>query len=99
MATTHPSESAGMSQCDAILLGLTARAGEWVPMPLLARLAGAYAVHSRVADLRRRGYQIDQRNLRHCRKVLSQYRLSDPAPHRPFSQFPTTNNKQPHTHI
>jgi len=76
--TTHPSTAAGLSQCDLVLLALTARVGEWVPMPYLARLSGAYAVHSRVADLRRRGHQIDHRNLRHGRRVLSQYRLAAP---------------------
>jgi len=74
--TTHPSQQAGQSQCDLVLLALTAREGHWVPMPYLARLSGAYAVHSRVADLRKRGHTIDHRNLRQGRRILSQYRLA-----------------------
>lgn len=92
--TTHPSPAAGLSQCQLILQALTARAGEWVPMPLLARCSGAYAVHSRVADLRRAGYLISHRNLRHGRKVLSQYRLADPAP-RPVIHIRTQTTLDP----
>ena len=74
--TTHPSITEGLSQCDLIMLALTARAGEWVAMPYLARIAGGYAVHSRIADLRRRGHRIDHRNLRSGRKTHSFYRLA-----------------------
>lgn len=56
--TDHPSPSAGSSQCDIILAELQRCAGEWVPMPQLSQLSGAYAVHSRIADLRKRGYPI-----------------------------------------
>lgn len=51
----------GMTQCDKILRVLMDRRGEWVPMPYLARAARAYAVHSRISDLRSRGYVIEQR--------------------------------------
>lgn len=78
--TTHPSQQAGLSQCDLVLACLHGHGGDWVPMPLLARHSGAYAVHSRIADLRKRGYQIDHRNLRNGRRILSQYRLTEPAP-------------------
>lgn len=33
----------------------------WVPMPTLANVSGAYAVHSRIAELRSRGRRIENR--------------------------------------
>ena len=77
--TTHPSAIAGQSQADLILNELRRTPGEWQPMPLLARLSGAYAVHSRVADLRARGHRIEHRNLRSGRAIHSFYRLSEEA--------------------
>jgi biotin operon repressor len=47
-------------------------------MPDLARAAGAYAVHSRISDLRRMGFEIDQQSRRVGRVVHSFYRLADP---------------------
>lgn len=80
MITDHPIESTGTSQCALILARLQQTPGEWVPMPALARVSGAYAVHSRVNDLRRRSHRIDHRNLHHGRKILSQYRLAESPP-------------------
>lgn len=56
--------AAGASQCDLILARLDAAPGQWIPMPELWRVSGAFAVHSRIADLRRRGYTILQRSQR-----------------------------------
>lgn len=50
---THPSQSA------QILTLLRERSGQWVPMPDLCARANAFAVHSRVAELRRGGHQIE----------------------------------------
>lgn len=86
MTTTHPSAAAGLSQCDLILGRLEQTPGEWVPMPALARVSRAYAVHSRVADLRSRGYQIEHRNLRYGRVIHSQYRLSESPQPQPLIQ-------------
>ena len=69
--------AAGTSQCAAILRRLQQTPGEWVPMPALARISGAYAIHSRISDLRRHGHRIDHRNLREGRKILSSYRLAN----------------------
>ena len=71
----HAASGAGTTQCDAILDRLEAAAGDWVPMPLLAMASGAFAVHSRVNDLRKRGHRIEQRSDRHGRRVMSYYRL------------------------
>ncbi len=70
----------GMSQCEAILLRLSeARGGNfygWVPMPTLCEVSGAYAVHSRISDLRKRGHKIEQRSTRLADgTVASEYRL------------------------
>ena len=81
MTTTHPSAEAGTSQCAIILARLQSSPGEWVPMPTLARMAGGYAVHSRISDLRTRGHVIDHCNRRFGRKTHSFYRLSDSSPH------------------
>lgn len=42
------------SQTDRILEHLTERPFQWVPMIELGELVGAWAVHSRIADVRRR---------------------------------------------
>lgn len=49
------------SQSEAILHTLQEHAPSWVAMPVLWRASGAFAVHSRVADLRKRGHQIENR--------------------------------------
>ena len=78
----HTATGAGRSQCDSILAELESKRGQWVPMPDLARIAGGYAVHSRIAELRTRGHVISQRSER-CgergRKILSFYRLEGKA--------------------
>jgi biotin operon repressor len=73
--TTHPSKSAGASQNARILAALEEHRGIWVPMPLLAAESGAFAVHSRIADLRKEGLTIEQRNQRKGRSIHSSYRL------------------------
>lgn len=71
----HAASGAGTTQCGAILARLEAAKGDWVPMPELAKASGAFAVHSRVADLRSWGHAIEQRSKRDGRKVRSFYRL------------------------
>lgn len=66
----------GLSQCKAILLELVANAGHWVSRPRLARVSGAAAVNSRIAELRRRGHRItNESTLPHNGKVKSRYKL------------------------
>ena len=90
--TTHPSTADGTSQCDLIFARLNATPGEWVAMPALARIANGFAVHSRIADLRRRGNRIDHKNIRHGRKIHSFYRLASQAyqPKTPCNTSPIT---------
>src|SRR5688572_12853666 len=73
--TTHPNKSAGASQNARILKSLQDQQGLWVPMPLLAAESGAYAVHSRVSDLRRAGHTIEHENSPHGRVTHSFYRM------------------------
>lgn len=73
--TTHTSRTTGLSQCERILDYLEYCVGQWVPMPHLTEVSGAYAVHSRIADLRKRGHIIEQRCDQSGRNKHSFYRL------------------------
>ena len=72
---TFKSERGGESQCSAILHCLELHRGKWVPLPELVRVSGAYAVHSRISDLRDAGHHIVHRNERSGRTVKSFYLL------------------------
>lgn len=54
----------GASQCDRIQAALEAKRGQWVAMPDLWRASGAFAVHSRISDLRKKGLDITQESHR-----------------------------------
>jgi hypothetical protein len=67
---------AGRSQCERIADALRAKIGQWVAMTDLWQASGAFAVHSRIADLRKRGLAIEHRNERASSGVThSFYRL------------------------
>jgi len=74
----YQASGAGDSQCEKILAHLQAHLGEWVPMPELYQVSGAMAVHSRIADLRRNGANIEHKNERTSgsRMLKSFYRLT-----------------------
>lgn len=65
----------GPTQAQCILRELDRRRGQWVSLPELCRVSGAYAVHSRISDLRQLGHAIEHRCGRAGRTVLSWYRL------------------------
>jgi hypothetical protein len=50
------------TQADKILARLLLTPNQWVPMPELVELSRAYAVHSRISDLRKRGHLIGHKN-------------------------------------
>jgi hypothetical protein len=50
------------TQSSLILEHLLKHKGQWVPMPDLVRISGAYAVHSRISDLRADDHTIDHKN-------------------------------------
>lgn len=64
------------TQNAAVLERLQLAGGKWIAMPAIALYAHAYAAHSRVSDLRRMGYRIEQRSERRGRQVHSFYRLT-----------------------
>lgn len=66
---------AGSSQTGLVLQRLQERAGQWVPMPELVEFCGGYAVHSRIADLRKLGYAIDNLVDRSSKPYRSYYRI------------------------
>ncbi len=70
------SRRGGRSQCDKILAVLQDNAGQWVPIPVLHQASGSYVIHSRIADLRKRGHSIDQRSEHHDGQNHSFYRLN-----------------------
>ena len=49
------------SQARKMLFLLMANAGQWVPMPLLARKAGSLSPATRISDLRKEGYSIENK--------------------------------------
>lgn len=73
-ANQHPSQAAAI--LDLLRSSPARDPWGWVPMPALARDSGAYAVHSRVAELRGRGHRIENRiERREDGTRLSWYRL------------------------
>ena len=77
MITSHPLRTEGETQCAAILRELEANQGNWVPMPRLYECSGAFAVHSRIADLRKAGHTItnQRRTALTGRVFISEYML------------------------
>lgn len=71
----------GATQNDLVLARLQECPGEWVSLPVLISASGAYAVHSRISDLRKLGHRIEQKSVGQAmsfngrRAVLSFYRL------------------------
>jgi hypothetical protein len=70
--------SEGPTQSELILAELIQHHGRWVEMPHLAAVSGAYAVHSRIADLRADGHQIEVK-IEGVRPRKSAYRLVSPV--------------------
>lgn len=50
------------SQAQKILAVLRTRKGQWVSMLDLWKASGAFAVHSRISDLRKRAHVIEHKN-------------------------------------
>lgn len=71
------------TQCDAILETLQQAAGQWVPMPHLARVSESLNIHSRIDELRhKRGLHIENKTERDAgrkHRKISFYRLPLPA--------------------
>jgi len=68
------------TQTDALIAALHAANGEWVSLPDLVGAVGGYAIHSRAADARRMGVNIENKVefSQLTRKRHSWYRLLAP---------------------
>lgn len=64
------------SQARKMLHLLIVNAGEWVAMPLLARKAGSLSPATRISDLRKQGYSIDNKTEEKRGAKRSFYRLN-----------------------
>jgi hypothetical protein len=71
-------ETGRRSQNELVLERLRRTPGQWVAMPALVEVSGSYVVHSRVADLRKAGWPIEQKNERAGRQIHSFYRYAEP---------------------
>jgi biotin operon repressor len=77
IAPGTPLAEGRLSQNLLVLKRLRKDSGQWVPMPALVEASGSYVVHSRISDLRKAGYPIEQRNERSGRQIHSSYRLNE----------------------
>ncbi len=69
------------SQSSVILEILIALRGKWVSMPDLVEASKGYAVHSRIAELRKAGHVIENKVERRADgKRVSRYRLVEVQP-------------------
>jgi len=75
MLTSHTLPAAGLSQCDLILAELSRNANQWIPMPHLGDVSGSRNVHSRIDDLKKRGHQIENKQITKGRQRHSFYRI------------------------
>jgi len=75
MNTPHPNRTKADSQCGKILALLEQRRGEAVSLFDLWQVSGSMAVHSRISDLRERGYNISCVTKQTRGRVLSEYTL------------------------
>ncbi len=76
----YEDEGLGQSQGEKIARALKAHTPNWVEMPDLWRVSGAMAVHSRIADLRKSGMNIENKREVKGRIVHSFYRLVEECP-------------------
>ncbi|MDE2019381.1 MAG: hypothetical protein KGJ13_03470 [Patescibacteria group bacterium] len=67
------------SQCSLILNSLRNARGKWVSMLELVALSGSLNIHSRIDELRHRGFKIENKVERGSRKRNSHYRLLNKA--------------------
>ena len=61
---TFEVEGGAMSQTDKLITALMEANGGWLDLPTLVAFTGAYAVHSRACDARRKGYNIENKTER-----------------------------------
>ena len=74
--STYTAQDCGKSQNQLVLEMLVLAGGEWVSLPDLMRHSGSANVHSRVADLRRRGHDVQWKRTQVGRRIHSWYRMA-----------------------
>lgn len=73
--STYTAQDCGKSQNQLVLEMLVLAGGEWVSLPDLMRHSGSANVHSRVADLRKRGHDVQWKRTQVGRRIHSWYRM------------------------
>jgi hypothetical protein len=73
--TEYTNTGAGASQESRIICALQLHINKWVSMVDLWKVSGAFAVHSRISDLRKKGMNIENRREVSGRTIHSFYRL------------------------
>jgi len=63
------------TQTDIVRRILVKNSNRWVPMPKMAKRMGGFAVHSRIADLRKEGMTIVNRQIKRDGVRKSYYRF------------------------
>lgn len=73
-------EGGAPTQTDALIAALHETNGQWVALPVLVDAVGGYAIHSRAADARRIGVNVENKVEFNqiTRKRMSWYRLLAP---------------------
>jgi hypothetical protein len=66
-----------MTRTEIVLTKLREKAGDWLALPDLVAAGGGYAIHSRVADLRRQGHTVENKIERKDGEKHSFYRLTN----------------------
>jgi hypothetical protein len=74
-------KQAKVTQIDAIKILLLSRPNQWIPMPVISEYTKqrcdeqSFVIHSRIAELRDRGWIIENKMPRENGKTSSYYRL------------------------
>jgi hypothetical protein len=77
--STYTAQESGKSQNQLVLEMLVIAGGEWVSLPDLMRHSGSANIHSRVADLRKRGHNVQWKRTQVGRRIHSWYRMGTDA--------------------
>ena len=94
----HQAATSGDTQNERVLNCLIEHAGSWVAMPVLWRASGAFAVHSRISDLRRLGHTIDHRcevRFEGARRINHSFYRLNPAPSDPSDPSEQSDSATP----
>lgn len=83
------------SQAGQIRIRLQVARGGWISALALHEASGSLCVHSRIADLRRQGHEIENRTGHTAGRVVSEYRLLAKADAHSAAPAPTHPSIKP----